>query len=448
MTRHPPTVRQTPPASQRTTARLAVARLAVVCLILALLLLTSGCAALTRWEDRLKASVDHWTGQLTSLSEQVSSMASSAASDLTTLSESAETSEPDSETSLPTLDAAFSRKVSQLIIAGLDQFASDVVLDSALKGYQISKEQSQAVIDEVYAIYEQVYRQNPQYFWLDGSARLSYSYQTGKKSRLSAMSLKLGCLETYARSSPAALADRQQDLFTEVTRLANQARKKTEPWQQLRAIHDTLVRSIVYDQDLNQQHNNAASALLDHLSMCQGYAQAFLMIAEELGFQVRLISGQASAIDHAWNLVWLDGQPYHVDVTHDDPVPDGGKTDHPDHVHFLRSDAVMRESHHWIARDYPACPQDGAFYYRELDLMAASLDQLKSRIDGFVSAADLGDEQSDQLEILYTGAERPSRKAVEKLIIHALSARNIARSMSYRLDISKQVVLIELMPPD
>ena len=35
--------------------------------------------------------------------------------------------------------------------------------------------------------------------------------------------------------------------------------------------------------------------------------------------------GTADEIDHAWNLVELDGKWYHLDATWDDPMPDQGE---------------------------------------------------------------------------------------------------------------------------
>ncbi len=414
--------------------------LLIVCLFI-VIMTASGCLDLNQWRDSVHSGIDRFSEGWSSLSDQVSSLASSMESD-TPAGDEQTTEQPGQD--LP--DDALAGHLQALIQAGIEDFSAEIILDKALEGYQISERQSDAVVKLVYDVYEKVYRQNPQFFWLDGSAKLNYTFQKGLRTRLSAMTLKLGYLDEYKHSSAAELQARQDELFTAARQIAAKAEKKTQAWQQLQVIHDTLVRRIVYDQTLNQAHNNAASALLDQISLCQGYAQAFQLIASELGFRVELINGQASEIDHAWNLVWIAGQPYHLDVTHDDPVPDGGSTDKPDHVNFLRSDTVMRETHDWKASDYPVCAIDGAHYYREQDLLVSSLDEYKQKFRAFVNDSDLGDQTVDQLELLYTGSDLPSRKSVEKIVVSILTDQAGVRALSYRLDVSKQVIIVELMP--
>lgn len=51
---------------------------------------------------------------------------------------------------------------------------------------------------------------------------------------------------------------------------------------------------------------------------CNGYALAFKDIMTRLNIQALHIT--SDSMQHAWNLVYLDGEWYHVDVTWDDPV--------------------------------------------------------------------------------------------------------------------------------
>lgn len=415
--------------------------------LLFVMLLGSGCQSLPlpwtfttpSYDNTLNseaATLDTTSGKTSTTTRRGSESTASQKSSQTTTASKAQSA-----------DAAFSARVTSLIVAGLGRFEQKIVLDDAFTGYQIPKREADATIARVYDLYETVYRQDPQFYWLDGSARLTYSFSSGLTSHLSSMTLELGYLAAFDQASPATLRLRQQAMMKAARAIAAVARQKTEPWQQLQVIHDKLVRTIVYDEKLDQNHNNAASALLDHLSMCQGYAQAFQLVARELDFKVQLISGKAFGIDHAWNLVWLAGKPYHVDVTHDDPVPDGGTNDLVEHIHFLRSDAIMRETHTWVAKDYPACPSDGAQYYRKQKLTASSPDVLRSKIEQFIAAANLTDNKPEQLELLYTAAGLPKRQTVESMIVDSLSSHASVHSISYRLSLSKQVMVLEILPP-
>ncbi|MDR1927804.1 MAG: hypothetical protein LBQ33_04105 [Oscillospiraceae bacterium] len=55
----------------------------------------------------------------------------------------------------------------------------------------------------------------------------------------------------------------------------------------------------------------------ENIAVCQGYALAYMLLMEELG--VSCIFVPSVPMNHAWNLVRLDGAWYHVDATWDDP---------------------------------------------------------------------------------------------------------------------------------
>ncbi len=52
--------------------------------------------------------------------------------------------------------------------------------------------------------------------------------------------------------------------------------------------------------------------------MCVGYAQAFCKIAEKAGIKTYVVSSEK--LQHAWNMVNINGEYYFVDCTWDDPV--------------------------------------------------------------------------------------------------------------------------------
>jgi transglutaminase-like putative cysteine protease len=259
------------------------------------------------------------------------------------------------------------------------------------------------------------------------------------------MTLEMGFSDGFSSAAPEVLRDRQQAMLAKAGSIAALARQHAEPWRQLQAVHDILIQNIVYDTSLNQANNNAASALLDNLTLCQGYAQSFQIIARELGFTVTLVTGVSDGVDHAWNLIWLDGQPYHIDVTHDDPVPDGGERGAVSHVHFLRSDSQMQMTHTWAFDDYPAAPVDGAHYYRQTNRVVSSRDELNSRVADFVASADLEDDRPDHLELLYDGDDMPDKATLEELLIQNLRQKPGLRSIVYRALTDKQIVTLELL---
>ena len=92
------------------------------------------------------------------------------------------------------------------------------------------------------------------------------------------------------------------------------------------AIHNYLVLNTVYDSATANGATEDKSAhyvegtLNNGLAVCSGYASAFRLLLMIQGIPSEYVWSDSG--NHGWNLVQLDGEWYHIDVTWDDPVPD------------------------------------------------------------------------------------------------------------------------------
>ncbi len=131
--------------------------------------------------------------------------------------------------------------------------------------------------------------------------------------------------------------------------------------QKVLILHDRLALWNDYDYDnyladtMPQHDYNSYGALVLRSSVCQGYAEAFMLMLNRLG----IANGYASSdtINHGWNIVYLYGEAYHVDVTHDDPIHAEGRVDHDN---FLVSTQRYRENGH-DAYDFDSTPTSTYF---------------------------------------------------------------------------------------
>lgn len=73
--------------------------------------------------------------------------------------------------------------------------------------------------------------------------------------------------------------------------------------------------------------------LVNHIGVCNGYALAYKYLLNEVGINCYMVTSES--MNHAWNLVELDGSYYHVDVTWDDPAWD--LTGRVSHKYMLKS---------------------------------------------------------------------------------------------------------------
>ena len=110
------------------------------------------------------------------------------------------------------------------------------------------------------------------------------------------------------------------------------------------ALHDYIVINCEYDYEnylankLPREVYSAYGVFVNRKAVCQGYALAYKLLLNRVGIECYMVS--SSAMNHAWNLVKLDGQYYQVDTTWDDPVWD--RLGLVGHNYMFLSDEVFR----------------------------------------------------------------------------------------------------------
>ncbi len=153
----------------------------------------------------------------------------------------------------------------------------------------------------------------------------------------------------------------------------------------VKAVHDYIVLNTEYDYD---NYNNktipkesfTVEGVLDYgKAVCQGYAYTFQMFMELLDIESKLVVGydKVDGVAHAWNMVHLGDEWYHVDVTWDDPVTASGKG-MIQYQYFLVTDLIMEEEHQWEQERYPACISNKYQYFPYQDNMVDSIDQYEA----------------------------------------------------------------------
>lgn len=131
------------------------------------------------------------------------------------------------------------------------------------------------------------------------------------------------------------------------------------------AIVQYLVANVTYPyaryqagQDTDDDHS-AFGALVKGEAVCEGYAEAFCWLADAVGLKTKFIYGIYGGEMHDWNLVQLNGQWYHVDVTSEDPVTNGGSNGYGwgnlCNQYLNLTDSQMARDHQWEAMADAPC---------------------------------------------------------------------------------------------
>ena len=173
--------------------------------------------------------------------------------------------------------------------------------------------------------------------------------------------------------------------------------------QKIRTLHDWVCSHTQYatkdEIDLYDFRNHSdASILMNNSTVCEGYTKLCNLLYHEAGLETYYESG----VNHAWNIVKIDGHYFHVDATWDDSSES--------YNWFCKSDSEMKNaggSHaSWktantstlsVLHDFqenitPECPYSMGDMNTDGDINIADMVKLESYL--------LGKEQPDENLVL------------------------------------------------
>lgn len=140
-------------------------------------------------------------------------------------------------------------------------------------------------------------------------------------------------------------------------------------------VHDYMVQN--YEYDLTYSIYSASGMFENKTGVCQAYALAYKEMMTELGIPCQYVTSRA--MNHGWNLVKIDGEWYHVDVTWDDPTPD--LLGRVRHIFFLISDDAISDEdyyerihHSWSASNRAESEKYDNYFWYEIDKPLISTD--------------------------------------------------------------------------
>lgn len=154
------------------------------------------------------------------------------------------------------------------------------------------------------------------------------------------------------------------------------------------AIHDALVKHVSYYEyeDINKIpsiKHTAYGALVQREAVCDGYSKAFKMLLEKAGIESIIASGSTEEVAHAWNIVKLEDEYYHVDVTSDKFEQD---SKHVIHAYFNLTDRDISKTH-VIDNSFklPECKSTKYDYYTKKYYYISAQDNLYNKLSNIIS---------------------------------------------------------------
>ena len=182
-------------------------------------------------------------------------------------------------------------------------------------------------------IYSDIVGSCPEFFYL--ANRVAYGYTT---SGLRRNVTKVNFIYTMEGEE---LERARLEYETELAYIVSLADSSMSDLEKALWVHDYLIASCEYDE--SQTVFDAYGLFTQRTGVCQAYSLAYAAVMRELGVETVMVSSKE--MNHAWNLVKIGENWYHVDLIYDDPAPD--RTGRVNHNNFLLDDTGIAETAHY-----------------------------------------------------------------------------------------------------
>ena len=237
-------------------------------------------------------------------------------------------------------------------------------LTSLSSSFQIPRLEGKELAD----IYFMVRLDNPEIFY-----SVSYKYRYYSNSQNAEM------IPEYLFDKNK-IKDHQKAMKARVEKLALSVSKASET-EKVLYIHDFICKNVRYDK-LKKAYSHEIIGPLGHgVGVCEGIAKAVKVLCDKLGIWCIIAVSSNNPekgikYRHAWNIIRINNQYYHLDVTFDNTL---SKSEEFRYDYFKLSDKQIFRDHEPIIWKVPACLDDEHSYYRDKKLSFTKMEEIRKR---------------------------------------------------------------------
>lgn len=164
---------------------------------------------------------------------------------------------------------------------------------------------------------------NPQVFWLKSDFSLEQQLFTDD---IVGVNLEYFYVDNEKGSNVAFTQDlvkqMNKQLELESKKIIDSIPKYFSDYEKAKYLHDYIVSTVDYDENANFSHNSYG-ALVDKKAVCDGMSKAYMYLLSQIDIESRIVYGKSKyGVSHAWNIIKLGDEYYHVDLTWDMPQGD------------------------------------------------------------------------------------------------------------------------------
>ena len=147
-------------------------------------------------------------------------------------------------------------------------------------------------------------------------------------------------------------------------------------------VHDFICKNVQYDKLKKAYSHEIIGPLGQGVGVCEGIAKAVKVLLDALGvWCVIAICGnnpdKGIKYRHTWNIVRINGEYYHLDVTFDNTL--GKDVKELRYDYFNLDDQQIFRDHEPLIAPAPVCKNHDHFYYKEKKLSFTKIEDVYKR---------------------------------------------------------------------
>ena len=269
------------------------------------------------------------------------------------------------------------KKMYCTILANIKDYTEKIYLDVA------SELDTNKIASDVSKAMEAVLADYPEIFYIDPLYEITVNNVVGAKVLL----LKLD----YTMSSNEINKATEQ-IDKEIDKIiAENISGNMNEYEKELSIHDYLATNIIYFEYTNIREIPTAKhgihdAIIGKSAVCDGISKAYQVILNRLGIESIVVSGDLDGESHAWNIVKIDDEYYHVDITSDKSLMKNGNQNLLIHAYFNLSTEEMEKTHSIDNRNVlPTCIYGKYNYYSRNDYIVEYLDSFSYKLGNIIN---------------------------------------------------------------
>lgn len=271
------------------------------------------------------------------------------------------------------------KKIYSGIVLSVKDLNEVVILDN------YTSENLELISEDVKVAMSAFFADHPEVFYLNLTYRIS---------------LSKSILNERIRIDLSYNVDNKNELETKLIEVENVVNayisnlKGNNDFEKELYLHDKVALDVKYYSDTTdisqvpEVYHTIYGTFVEKQAVCDGFAKAMQILLDRIDIDTMFVTGMIGSVPHAWNLVKIDDEWYHLDLTSDKYVKeDNGTTKTVVHTYFNVTDASILRSHTIDNKELnPVANATKNNYYIKTNSYIYTTDNFDNKIKALVEA--------------------------------------------------------------